>query len=120
MPKIFLDSEGLNKYHENVIKALNQKADKVHVGVSTPTEPYIDTWIDTTDESETQAVSLMSLDEEKLTFNEDAGEELEYNDDTCEELLLDELNENTETESLYNDDPSTELEYSDDPGEELI
>jgi hypothetical protein len=89
MPKIFLDSEGLNKYHENVIKALNQKADKIHVGVSAPTESYKDTWIDISEdsESEAQAVSLMSLDEEELTFNEDTGEELEYSDDPGEELI---------------------------------
>ena len=109
MPKIFLDSEGLNKYHENVIKALNQKADKVHVGVSTPTESYIDTWIDTTDEGETQAVSLMSLDEEELTFNEDSNEDLTFN----EEDGVVATSEDSE-ELTFNDTSDEELTFNED------
>lgn len=91
MPKNFLDSKGLQDYHNNVVKALNEKANKVHVGVSAPTESYIDTWFDTDEDQEAQVINLMSdyTDEEELTFNNDDEEELIFNDDG-EELTFNE------------------------------
>lgn len=106
MPKVYLDIDGLNTYNKNVIKALEEKASKVHVGTSEPEYTRFETWFDTTEE-DTQAVSLMSLDDEELTFNEDSGEDLTFNEEdgvvaTSDEPESEELtfNESSDDEEL--------------------
>ena len=51
-PKTYLDQEGLQLYHENLIKALQDKAAKehVHVGSVKPTDSNITVWFDTSEQ----------------------------------------------------------------------
>lgn len=42
-----LNEDGLYTYHRNMVKALNEKANKVHVGSSAPNEKFINIWIST-------------------------------------------------------------------------
>lgn len=111
MPRQFIDPIGLRIYHNNVEKALNEKANKVYVGDSTPTDSRVDTWFDTTEDSEPQAVSLMSEysdeDETELTFNDD-GPVLTFNND-LEELTFN----NNEEELTFNTD-GEELTFNSD------
>ena len=98
MPKKFIDLEGLETYHNNVVDALNRKSNKTHMGYAEPTEDYINVWLCLNDsEYTTASVEPASLDDEELIFNEEeevltfnntsSNEELTFNEEP-EELIF--------------------------------
>lgn len=113
--KDFLDKDGFTKYHAGIVAALEEKTNKPFIGNREPTSSDIrieaggSIWFDTSEDAgeETQAVNLMSLDEEELTFNNtNEDEELTFNNE--EEIITEEeltFNESAEDEELtFNDE----------------
>ena len=113
MPK-FLDYDGLQVYNNNVIKALNEKANKIHVGITASTKlDSNDVWFDVTDDTEPVSVMSLSYDEDEvLTFNEDTAEELTFNNEDTEEELTFNEEDSTEEELTFNEEDSIEEELT--------
>lgn len=104
MPKVFLDWEGLQAYHEGVEGALGKKQTKINVSSETPTDGS-DIWLCITEDDGTEPqVMSTSLDNEELTFNEsDPDEELSFNnEEDSEELTFNE--EDSDEELTFNEE----------------